>query len=195
MPKSSTSQRFPGARGARSSGLLVGTIAALAVLAASFAALALATSPPATVSGAPNAALGERVLVSQRGRTLYVLTPETSRHLLCKSSACLATWPPLTVPSSSTKLKAGGGVHGRLGLLRRSNGLVQVTLGGLPLYRFAGDHANGEANGQGLRSFGGTWHAVLATGAVSSKLGPAAASTRSVVPVATQPTTATTPAW
>jgi predicted lipoprotein with Yx(FWY)xxD motif len=84
-------------------------------------------------------------------------------HLLCKSSECLKFWPPLTVRSSKTKLLAGPGVHGHLAILRRSNGVLQVTLGGLPLYRYSGDQAKGEANGQGIHSFGGSWHVVSAT--------------------------------
>jgi predicted lipoprotein with Yx(FWY)xxD motif len=108
------------------------------------------------------------VLVSSQGRTLYVLTPETASHLLCKSSECLKFWPPVTVPSSRTKLKAAAGVHGHFGILRRSNGMLQVTLNGLPLYRFSEDQANGEVNGQNFKSFGGTWHVVGDSGSPSS---------------------------
>jgi len=54
-------------------------------------------------------------------------------------------------------------VQGRLGILRRSNGMLQVTLRGMPLYRFTQDHSVGEANGQGLKSFGGTWHVISAS--------------------------------
>jgi predicted lipoprotein with Yx(FWY)xxD motif len=106
--------------------------------------------------------------VNAQGRTLYALSPETTTHLLCKSSQCLAFWPPLTVPSRTTKLKAGSGVHGRLGVLRRSNGVLQVTLRGLPLYRFARDRGKNEANGQGIQSFGGTWRAVGASAGSAS---------------------------
>ena len=94
------------------------TTVALA-LGAVFAAMALA-SGPATVGSASSATLGQRVLVNAKGRTLYVLTPETSRHLLCTSSECLKFWPPLTVPSRGTKLVRGAGVHGRLAILKRS---------------------------------------------------------------------------
>ena len=168
MLRFSKPDRGRGPRPGGSSALLAGSVLALSALTASFAALALAAGSATTVGTANSSALGQRVLVSPQGRTLYVLTPETSSHLLCKSSACLAAWPPLTVASSSTRLTAGAGVHGRLGILHRGHGVLQVTLRGLPLYRFAGDHARGEANGQGLQSFGGTWHAVLASGAVSS---------------------------
>jgi predicted lipoprotein with Yx(FWY)xxD motif/sugar lactone lactonase YvrE len=147
----------------------------------------LRADPPATVriGSASNSKLGEQVLVNSQGRTLYALSPETTSHLLCKSSECLKFWPPLTVPSRKTKLLAGAGVHGKLGILRRSDGVLQVTLRGMPLYRYSGDHAKGEANGQGISSFGGTWHAATASSSSSSTT-PAPS---------TPPTTTTTPAY
>jgi predicted lipoprotein with Yx(FWY)xxD motif len=145
------------------------------------AAITLATTTN-TVSSKPNTKLGETLVVDAHGSTLYVLSPETSSHLLCKSSECLKFWPPLTVNSRKTKLKAGSGVHGHLGILRRSNGTLQVTLAGLPLYRYSGDRAKGQANGQGIQSFGGTWHVVTATVNVSPST------------ITTTPTTPTTPA-
>ncbi|HTA36704.1 MAG TPA: hypothetical protein VK761_08330 [Solirubrobacteraceae bacterium] len=142
---------------------------ALAVLAA-LAAVALASgSQTPTVGSASNAKLGETVLVSAQGRTLYALNPETSRHLLCKSGECLHAWPPLTVSSDEAKLKAGAGVQGKLGLIRRGKDRFQVTLRGMPLYRFSGDHGRNESNGDGLHSFGGTWHAVTASSSAAAK--------------------------
>jgi predicted lipoprotein with Yx(FWY)xxD motif len=140
--------------------LAIGAIAASLVLATSFAAMALATGAALTIGSASNSTLGKQVLINAQGRTLYALSPETPSHLLCKSGECLKNWPPVTVRSRNTKLKAGAGVHGHLGILRRSNGLLQVTLRGLPLYRYSQDHTRGEANGEGIESFGGTWHAV-----------------------------------
>jgi len=139
--------------------LVVGAVAAVLALAAG-AALALAMSA-STVSSASSSKLGERIVVSPQGRTLYALSPETVRHLLCRGE-CFKFWPPLTVSSRKARLTDGSGVHGGLGVLRRSDGLLQVTLRGMPLYRFSGDHAKGQTNGQGLKSFGGTWHAVTA---------------------------------
>jgi predicted lipoprotein with Yx(FWY)xxD motif len=187
----------------RPSGLLVGIAAVTLVLAASLVAMALAAGGAATIGSASNSALGEQIVVDAKGRTLYVLSPETTHHLLCKSSGCLKFWPPLAVRSSKTKLKGGPGVHGRLAILRRSNGLLQVTLGGLPLYHYSGDHAKGEANGQGIHSFGGTWHVLSATGGPSPAAPPATPTTpvtptTSTTPTTTQttpstPTTPTTP--
>jgi predicted lipoprotein with Yx(FWY)xxD motif len=146
----------------RSSAATAAAAATLA-LAASLAAIALAASASVTINSASSSKLGERVAVNPQGLTLYSLSPETASHLLCKSRECLAFWPPVTVPSRKTKLKAGRNVQGRLGILRRSNGTLQVTLRGMPLYRFVKDRAKGEANGQGIESFGGTWHAVSAS--------------------------------
>ncbi len=163
----------------------LGLTAVALALGAAFAAIALASSS-ATVSSASSATLGERVLVNAKGRTLYVLTPETARHLLCTSSECLKFWPPLTVPSRGTKLVRGAGVHGRLAILQRKNGTLQVTLNGLPLYRFAEDHASGEVNGQNFKGFGGVWHVLGVSGAPS-----AAAPTSTSAPAAEMPTTST----
>jgi predicted lipoprotein with Yx(FWY)xxD motif len=145
--------------------LLALALTAALALAGSVTAVALAATP--TVSSAANSQLGEQVLVSAQGRTLYQLSPETSTHLLCKSSRCTKIWPPLTVASRHTKLVAGAGVSGHLAVLRRSNGSFQVTLNGRPLYRYANDAAAGEANGQGIKGFGGTWHVVKLAGATS----------------------------
>jgi predicted lipoprotein with Yx(FWY)xxD motif len=138
------------------------------VLTMAAAAVALAAGASSVVKSSSNSTLGETVVVSAQGRTLYALSPETTRHLLCKSTQCLSVWPPLTVSSRKAKLKAGSGVHGSLGILTRSNGALQVTLRGLPLYRYSGDSGKGQANGQGIKSFGGTWRAATAT-AGSSK--------------------------
>ncbi len=130
------------------------------VLAAAIAGAALAGTPP-TVRTSANATLKETVVVSPAGRTLYALSPESIHHLLCREAYCLEIWPPLLLPHGA-KLLAGKGVQGKLGLLRRPGGRMQVTLRGKPLYRFAEDHKAGEAHGEGLESFGGTWHVVTA---------------------------------
>jgi predicted lipoprotein with Yx(FWY)xxD motif len=124
---------------------------------------ALAAGRTRVVSSAANQRLGRTVVVEAHGRTLYALSPETTHHLLCKSSACLQFWPPVTVRSANVKLQAGPGVQGHLALLRRPGGKWQVTLRGMPLYRFAEDTAAGQANGEGIVSFGGTWHAVTSS--------------------------------
>jgi predicted lipoprotein with Yx(FWY)xxD motif len=147
---------------------ILGALAALAV-AVSVTAVAFG-SGTLTVSSATNAKLGTQIVVNPQGRTLYALSPETTKRLLCKNTECLKFWPPLTVPSTKTKLKAGAGVQGHLGILHRKGGVLQVTLRGMPLYRFAKDRAKGEANGEGVESFEGTWHAVTAASPSSASV-------------------------
>jgi predicted lipoprotein with Yx(FWY)xxD motif len=136
--------------------------AALAVLGATTAVAVAATKP--TVKASNNAAVGKTIVIeAKKGRTLYYLTGDTKGHL-CSTSACTAFWPPLTVKSLHTKVKAGKGIIGKLAVFKRADGKFQVTLRGKPLYRFAGDSAKGQANGEGIQSFGGTWHAMPARG-------------------------------
>lgn len=66
----------------------------------------------------------------------------------------------MTLPPGVTAPTGSSGV-GTLGTTT-SNGVTQVTVGGLPLFTYAGDSAPGVANGNDLVSFGGTWKVVKA---------------------------------
>ena len=95
------------------------------------------------------------ILVSSAGRTLYLLTADSTDKSVCTSS-CTGIWPPLTTKG---KPKAGKGVkRGLLGTIDRGNGVRQVTYDGHPLYMYAGDTGAGQVNGEGIASFGGTWY-------------------------------------
>jgi len=134
---------------------------------AAAAALAITVATPAVAGGGSTVvkaghAAGTPVVVSSHGRTLYVLTPETTKHLLCTGS-CLSVWLPVKT-GKSTKLKAGNGVKGRLGRFSRGGGSYQVTLRGLPVYTYVGDSGSGTASGIGLTTNGGTWHILRPAG-------------------------------
>jgi predicted lipoprotein with Yx(FWY)xxD motif len=60
--------------------------------------------------------------------------------------------------------KAGTGVTGRLGTIRRSDGSLQATYNGHPLYSYIGDSAPGQAKGNNLNLNGGLWHEVTVSG-------------------------------
>ncbi len=60
----------------------------------------------------------------------------------------------MTVKSAKAKLSKAAGIKGKLGVIQRG-GFFQVTLGGEPLYRFAEDTKAGQANGDGIKNFGG----------------------------------------
>jgi hypothetical protein len=61
-------------------------------------------------------------------------------------------------------------VKGKLGIWAHDR-LRQVTLNGHPLYTYVGDGRPGQANGQGLASFGGTWYVELLASASSVAAG------------------------
>jgi len=100
------------------------------------------------------------VVVDGQGYTLYLFEPDNHAAPTCTGS-CAAAWPPLLLPGGVTAAKAGSGtVPALLGTARRSDGRVQVTYGGWPLYRWVGDSRPGVATGEGLNNFGGLWYAV-----------------------------------
>jgi predicted lipoprotein with Yx(FWY)xxD motif len=104
----------------------------------------------------------ESILVNPHGVSLYWLGGETTHHLLCSSSVCLKFWPPDKVSSAHAKLAKGPGVKGKLGVLHR-HGFLQLTWNGHPLYMFMLDGGkSGIATGEGVMSFGGTWHVIKA---------------------------------
>jgi predicted lipoprotein with Yx(FWY)xxD motif len=160
----------PKPSGGRRRGMLAGTtvlvIAALAVLAVT----ALAASPKRTKPGTLNVARSvevgskhEAITVNGHGAAVYDLLPETTKHLLCtKANGCFQFWPPVTV-SKGAKITKGAGLKGKVGTFTHG-GITQLTLNGHPLYTFSEDKGKGEAHGDGLKTFGGTWH-VLAQGA------------------------------
>jgi len=113
---------------------------------------------------------GMKVLATSSGQTLYASEQEKGM-VLCRSSACVAVWKPLTVPAGQEPTSSGG-VAGHLSTLNRQDGSRQVSFGGRPLYTFSFDHSAGQVNGDGQKdSFGGTdftWHAATPTGTAAS---------------------------
>ncbi|MEA2158905.1 MAG: hypothetical protein QOD66_1285 [Solirubrobacteraceae bacterium] len=160
------SQNPAGPRSRVRSAAILATAAVTGAAVAAGAGLASASASHPTVAAANNTGLHEKVLVDPHGFTLYELSPESTRHLLCKTSACLSFWPPLKASSAKAKLVKGAGVKGKLGTMRR-HGFLQITLDGRPLYRFSVDSAKGQTKGNGLHGFGGVWH-VVREGAATS---------------------------
>jgi predicted lipoprotein with Yx(FWY)xxD motif len=76
--------------------------------------------------------------------------------------ACAALWPPLT---TTGKPHAGAGVSASLlGTTKRSDGKVEVTYNGHPLYYYVADTKRGQTTGQGLNQFGAPWWVLTPTG-------------------------------
>ena len=104
-------------------------------------------------------------LIDGRGRTLYRFTKDTRGEggAQAKSNcrnACATAWPPAL--ADAPPAAAEGAKPGKTALIPR-DGKQQVTYDGWPLYHFVGDAGQGQATGQGVEEFGGTWH-LVATG-------------------------------
>ena len=121
-------------------------------------AAAPASSAPAAASSTLKTATigGVTVLTNAKGFTLYWFAPDTPTTSKCNGS-CLTYWPPVKGPAT-----AGAGVTGKLATIKRSDGSVQATYNGHPLYTYVADTAPGQAKGNGLNLSGGVWHEVTA---------------------------------
>lgn len=128
------------------------------------------TEAPATTAEAPvtgpasigttGGALGTH-LVDRQGRTLYLWEADVNDTSSC-SGSCAAAWPPLLTRGEPRA--TGGAESDLLGTTTRPGGATQVTYDGHPLYRYLGDTADGDANGQGSNGFGALWWVVAPSG-------------------------------
>jgi predicted lipoprotein with Yx(FWY)xxD motif len=125
------------------------------------------TSSPAMSPTARSSASASRaVLTIRKTRLGYVLTNASgytiywnardhrdSSRSAC-TGGCLTAWPPVTGTPVAAK---GVTLDGVLGVITRSDGLVQATYNGYPLYTFASDSAPGQTIGNGEA---GIWHVI-----------------------------------
>lgn len=99
-----------------------------------------------------DADLGD-ILVDSRGMTLYLFTKDDPGTSNCYGP-CAANWPPLMTdadPSGPDAVAAG------LATTQRTDGGMQVTYNGMPLYYWAKDAKPGDTTGQNV---GGVWFVV-----------------------------------
>ncbi len=139
----------------------------------------------ASVTNQSGSTKTEGIVINSKGRAVYTLSGDTTTHQKCtKANGCFSFWPPVTV-SSAKGLSKAAGVKGKLGTFKRS-GIIQVTLGGHPLYTFANDHKKQNATGEGVNGFGGIWHVVKdAAGGTGSS--PSSTQTSSTSTTTTSP--------
>jgi predicted lipoprotein with Yx(FWY)xxD motif len=149
---------------------------------------AASSSSSTSASGASNAAITVAtanvpglgtVLVNGSGRTLYLLTSEQGGRLTCTDeNGCTRVWPDTELPAGTTRGIAGAGVEpSMLGTLRASGGSLYLTYAGWPLYTYSGDSGPGQARGQGIVSFGGTWEALSPAGSPVAATGSSSTGT------------------
>ena len=159
---------------------LLAVAAAAAVLAACSSSATSSAAGGGTSTGSPAAATagslktatigGATVLTTAQGFTLYSFAPDTATKSNCNGT-CAQNWPPVTGPVTAAA------VTGTFGTITRSDGSVQATFDGHPLYTFVGDTAPGQAKGNGLNVAGGLWHEITTSGTAAPA--PAAGSTSS----------------
>jgi len=102
-----------------------------------------------------------KILVDSKGDTLYLFQADTGTTSTC-NGACASAWPPLTTTGNPA---AGPGVSAaKLGTTKRTDGTVEVTYNGHPLYTFAGDSTPGLTTGEGNQGFGAEWDVLSAAG-------------------------------
>jgi len=100
----------------------------------------------------PHPELGP-ILVDGTGWTLYMFERDEPWVSNCYD-ACATLWPPLLTDSEPWGPEA---VAAGLGTTTRTDGSMQVTYNGWPLYYFARDGVPSDVNGQG---FGNVWWAI-----------------------------------
>src|SRR6185437_14741389 len=110
--------------------------------------------PPNAEEGTVFVSLGNAsglglVLADSEGHVLYAFSKDTPEASACEA-ACAKAWPPLLVEEGEPE---------------PSNGASQVTYAGHPLYTYSGDDQPGQAKGNGVSAFGGTWTALKGSGA------------------------------
>ena len=136
---------------------MLGSTAAVVAVAAVLLGVAVAgASGPAAVAGGSlktTSISGVRVLTSAKGLTLYWFAPDTPTTSKCYGS-CASYWPPVKGPASAP------GVPGTFGTIKRTDGTLQATYDGHPLYTYVGDGGPGQAHGNDINLNGGFWHEV-----------------------------------
>jgi predicted lipoprotein with Yx(FWY)xxD motif len=102
-----------------------------------------------------------RVLFDANGQVVYVFENDRANRSNCTSAECVKAWPPVLTREQPS---AGSGVDaGLLGTIRRSDGMLQVTYDGRPLY-FYEHEAPGEIKCHNVDLHGGLWWVVTSRG-------------------------------
>jgi predicted lipoprotein with Yx(FWY)xxD motif len=95
------------------------------------------------------------------GFTLYRFDKDSGSPSMSNCyGGCATAWPPALVQPGQ-KIYVNGVPESEVGVVQRTDGNLQITIGGWPVYRFINDTAPGQTNGEGV---GGSWFAVSPRG-------------------------------
>ena len=122
------------------------------------ATVATAAAPASTAAsvGLADSPLG-KIIVDAQGRTLYAFTNDSAGTPTC-TGACASAWPAALVQGTPA---IGPGITAAITALPAPVNGTMLKAGKWPLYRFSGDAAPGDVNGEGS---GGVWFVVGADG-------------------------------
>ncbi|GAB3249325.1 hypothetical protein [Kineosporia babensis] len=103
-------------------------------------------------------------VIDGEGFSLYRFDPDTAdpSKATCNDD-CAATWPPVL---ASHTVNFAGLHRDSIGVVKRDDGSVQMTVGGWPVYRFSKDTQPRQNSGEGV---GGTWFVVAPDGSKASQ--------------------------
>jgi predicted lipoprotein with Yx(FWY)xxD motif len=122
-----------------------------------------AAKTPAAAAASTDLATAETslgtIVVDGKGMTAYYFLKDTkgSGTSAC-SGDCAAAWPAITTENATPTVT---GVTGEVGTITGTDGKLQITIDGRPIYTFAQDKAPGDVNGQGLNS---VWYVIAPDG-------------------------------
>ena len=126
------------------------------------------TAPIYEVSTGTVSGLGT-VLVAGNGFTLYMFVPDKQSGVSTCYNACATAWPPLLLSGTDAPVYGHGVNPDLLGTTKRTDGTVQVTYNGWPLYLWVSDSEPGQATGQAINNNGGLWYVLNPAGKVVTK--------------------------
>lgn len=112
------------------------------------------------------------VLVAGNGFTLYMFVPDKRSGVSTCYNACATAWPPLLLTGTDAPVYGHGVNPNLLGTTKRTDGTVQVTYNGWPLYLWVTDSEPGQATGQAINNNGGLWYVLNPNGQVVTKKAP-----------------------
>jgi predicted lipoprotein with Yx(FWY)xxD motif len=123
------------------------------------AAQAGSPATPGTVIKTSSSQFGE-MLFDESGQAIYLFDKEKSATPECYDE-CAVAWPP--VLTQGPPMAGSGVLADKLGTSMRTDGSMQVTYGGHPLYYYAHEGKN-EVKCHNVRGFGGLWLVVTPSG-------------------------------
>src|SRR3981081_1145556 len=143
----------------RVTALAMGAALLLAACGGTSSGTAATASPSATPTPTPSptaaaspvvlaqsvGTMGTILVAASNNHTVYTFDSDTPGVSKC-TGGCATTWPPLTVATGTTPT-GGPAVTGQLGTITRSDGSLQVTYKGMPLYFFHSDATAGDTKG------------------------------------------------